>query len=147
VVPDYRSGRSLGLSRAALFPDLARREGPLQADRAGRDVGDPATAHHHTDLYDLSRTTAKNILRQYSLSPVRLHRAVTLEFLLERGDEHGRESGWQREPYYQGLLSANDHSRGGRGSAAGRSGYRVFGADSHDALLRPSTDLAAGAFA
>jgi hypothetical protein len=45
------SWRTMGLPRAALFPDLAGCQSSLQANLAGGYLGDPATAHDNADLH------------------------------------------------------------------------------------------------
>ena len=53
----------MGLPRAALLPDLARREGALQADGAGRRLGDHSAAVHDADLHALLRQARGDALR------------------------------------------------------------------------------------
>ena len=74
-----RPGRALGLPRAALLPDLARREGPLQADGPGCRMGDPPAPPDDGRLHHLLRTPGRDRVEDggRALSDLRLLRGCS----------------------------------------------------------------------
>src|SRR5437762_4840266 len=83
---DVKPSRRVGLSRAALFPDLARRQGALQADVARSSMGHNPTSFHHAHLHALFRQTGRHAFGRNSLCALRLCRAPSLDFPVQCGD-------------------------------------------------------------
>src|SRR6185436_12292034 len=63
-----RAARALGISRIALFPNLARHQGTLQADCARGHLGHHSTPVHDACLQPVLRQTGRRTIRWSSLS-------------------------------------------------------------------------------
>src|SRR5215470_11858532 len=86
IVARRTSGGALALPRAALFFCVARHQGPLQADGAGRDVGHHPAGRDHAPVHRLLRASRRALeAGQWIVFVVRLRRALAVDVLRERG--------------------------------------------------------------
>src|SRR5579883_2989248 len=104
------SRRTLALPRTPLLLCLARRKGPLQADRHRHRLGRPPAASHHACFHSLFRTPRQAPLSRPSLSHLLFRRPRPLDLL-----RHVPPGGHQRRrrksaPHHQGLLPASHPS-------------------------------------
>ena len=121
LLADAESGGALGVSRAAVLLRLARRQGPLQADRPRRGVGRHPAADHHLRLHDSVRPLRRDVeIGGGALRAPRLRRDVAVDVLCQRGGGGGEQPHRQQPPDQQGLLSADPHSDCRHCGGAGR---------------------------
>ncbi len=128
--------RALAVSRAAVLPDLARRQGPVQADGPGRRLGDPPAAGDDAGLQPVLRPSRRRIRR--ALCPTRCScwRGWFPGCSSPTRSRRPVRAWWEPEPGHQDLLSPPDHPHGGGWGRPGRLGDRLCHAADHDGLVR-----------
>src|SRR5262245_32274664 len=82
-----QSPRSVGLSGAALFLDLARCKSALQTDIARCCLGNYSTAPGDDDFHVVLWPVRGRCLRRHTLSAVRLCRPLAMDVFLECGNQ------------------------------------------------------------
>src|SRR5215216_5985527 len=130
------SPRPLGLSRTALFLNLARCQSAVQTDRAWRILGCNPTVILDACLHIIFWQARRSPFRWYSLSAFRLCRAFALDLFFKCSDQQRQQPCWKLEPDFKGLFPANDNSGSGGRSRTGRLCYCLCLAGWLDDLLR-----------
>src|SRR5437868_4569891 len=115
-----QSSRPVGLSRAALLPDLARREGSVQTDLAWSGVGGASTAGRYDRILALLRQAGGHRLGWNSLPRLCIRVPDGVDVLLERFEQQRQQPCRKFEPDNQGLFPANDYSGSRCSGRAGR---------------------------
>src|SRR5438045_3996418 len=103
--------KRLGLSRTALFPDLARRKNPLQTDSSWRLVGSPAAAVDDDRLLVVVWKRRLDLIRWTCLSTIRLRRSSSLDMLFKCGVEQWKQPWWKLSLSNQSICSTSNYSR------------------------------------
>ncbi len=126
----------MGIPRAAVFPDLARHQGALQANRAGGGLGRDPAVFHDGRLQPVLWSPGESAIGQHPLPCLRLLRTRSLELLRRRAGPGGQQPGHQREPADQSLLSPAGHPHVGSVGRVDRLRHCLRRAHRDDAVLR-----------
>src|SRR5690606_7255664 len=131
-----RPARALALQGAAVLPRLARHQGPLQADGAGRELGHHPAVLHHGRLQPLLRTARRRSVRWRAVLHLQLRRTGAVDLLRERAHALGEQCGRQSAALDEGLFPPARDSPGHRARRCGRLRPRLRRPARDDALLR-----------
>ena len=98
----------------ALLLDLARHQGPVQADGPGSNLGHPSAVGDDAGIQPVLGRVAGNPFKQDPLCVVRTFWARPVDVLLHRHRLGRSEHGGEPEPGHQDLLPSVDHPDGSR---------------------------------
>lgn len=89
---------------------MARCQNQVQANPTGFFVGHTATAAYDGYFYAIFRPRLKRTIPKFTISSLRVFRAVTLEYLFFRVNQFREQHGEQRSDYQKDLFSASGYT-------------------------------------
>ena len=125
----------MGISGAAFFSSLARRQSSLQTNTAWSGLGYHAAVADDFDLHTFFGKAGPRSNRRHTLPANGLYRTLAMDFLFERSHQQRHQRRCQRSPDYQSIFSARDCSGGGDRGAPHRLRCIIFDSRWNDGLL------------